>query len=556
MIRISGLHSSCSDLRRRRKTRPAAPAAEVLESRVLLAATVVDPGEGLDLVGRDKWGHWWATTPTADHRIFASWDPAADWQHVRSGDFDGDSFDDIVGWDPASGLWWASLSDAVGSTTLVAGAWSNVTIWSDVAVVDLNNDGRGNDLVGRDHWGNWWGAIANGDGTFHNALLTTWSTAVEWRDVRFFDLNRDNTVDIIGRASDGSWWAAVNLADGTFRNLFLANWNESAGWQDVTVLRGYDDPTDGEAGDYRNAIVARTSAGEWWALSGRDDGSIDTRFLTAWDKSRDWRDVLAANLVGPYGPPPGGTATGEEVVGRTSDGDWYALDPRTLTTTFIGHWNEAANWRDVQVVNLAARSVSWPTTNVFIVGRTASGNWWASGHGDVDPSETSDTVLINQHLTRWNEAAEWSDVFAADRLGGTPAELTTFRGGVDGAFSATITIYAHRAGASVSVTDLDPPPTATDPAAGGRVSIRYFVPSLDYDEVFVLMMPRALIQEIAFNGRGGGDAFVSRTRFRSDARGGAGDDLLDAVNGFPDDQLIGGNGLDMLLGDAGDQLTQ
>ncbi len=266
--------------------------------------------------------------------------------------------------------------------------------------------------------------------------------------------------------------------------------------------------------------------------------------------------MLAGNLVGPYGPPPGGATTGEEVVGRTSDGDWYGLDPRTLTTTFIGHWDEAADSRDVQVVNLDARSFSWPTTNVFIVGRTASGDWWASGHGDVVSSETSDTVLINQHLTRWNEAAEWSDVFATDRLGGTPAELTTFRGGVGGAFSATITIYAHRAGASASVTDLDPPPTESDPAAGGRVSFRYIVPSLDYDEVIVLAMPRALIQDIAFNGRGGGDAFVSRTRFRSDARGEAGDDLLDTVNGYPYDQLLGGSGLDTLLGDAADRLIQ
>jgi hypothetical protein len=69
-------------------------------------------------------------------------------------------------------------------------------------------------------------------------------------------------------------------------------------------------------------------------------------------------------------------------------------------------------------------------------------------------------------------------------------------------------------------------------------------------------MPRALIQDIAFNGRAGDDAFVSRTRFRSDSRGGAGDDLLDAVNGYPYDQLLGGDGLDTLLGDSGDQLTQ
>jgi hypothetical protein len=550
---ISRLLFSAPVSRLKRLARSSAWPAEVLEDRQLLSATIVDPGEGLDLVGRDRWGNWWKTTPVADQQIFAKWNPAANWQHVVSGDFDGDGFIDIAGWDPASGMWWTSLSDPIGSTTLYSGAWSNATTWSDVAVANLNGDGLGQDIAGRDAWGNWWGAIANGDGTFHNVLLTTWSATAGWRDAHLFDLNRDSTTDIVARASDGSWWAAVRLADGSYLNLFLANWDESAGWKDSTVLSGFDDPSDGRLGDYRTAVVARSAAGEWWALSGRADGSIDTRYLVTWDETKGWHDVLAANMIGDYSQPPGGDKTGEEIVGRTSSGDWYALDPRTLKTSLIGHWNEAAGWRDVQVIDM-------PTHNEFdprnyddtLIGRTANGVWWSSGRDGVDPLGSGHANLVNRQIAYWNPNGGWRDAFATDRLGGVRAEIKQV-GSVSG--SSTIVIYGHRAGVSVTIIDLDAPPPPDDPFAGGRVSIHYVVPSSGYEETFVMTMPRDKSHRISFLGRSGRDSYISRSRFTSIATMGAGDDFADVTNSVSD-LVFGGDGLDVLLGDTSDNLTQ
>jgi hypothetical protein len=376
--------------------------------------------------------------------------------------------------------------------------------------------------------------------------LTSWNPAVAWRDTQFFDLNRDTTTDIVARASDGSWWAAVRLADGRYLNLFLAKWNESAGWHDATVLRGFDDPSDGQIGDYRNAIVARSSAGEWWALSGRADGSIDTRFLATWDESQGWRDVLAANMIGDYTQPPGGEKTGEEIVGRTSSGDWYALDPRTLTTSLIGHWNEAAGWRDVQVIDLPTHTQFDPRNfDDTLIGRTASGVWWSSGRDGIDPLGSNPTNLVNKAIARWNENAGWRDVFATDRLGGVRAEIMQV-GGVSG-FSA-IVIYGHRAGVAVTVSDVGPPPAAGDIFAGGDVSIHYVVPNIGYDETFVITMPRDRSHHITFLGRGGGDSYVSRSRFGSIATMGAGDDFADVTNGVSD-LVYGNDGSDELDGD-------
>jgi hypothetical protein len=530
--------------------------AEALECRILLSATTVDPGEGLDLVGRASDGTWWASSPHPDisgvleHRIVATWNPAANWQHVQLGDFDDDGLDDIAGWDAATSLWWVSLSEPVGSTTLVGGWWSSATTWSDVAAIDLTvSHATGTDLIGRDGWGNWWGAVANGNGTFRNVRLDAWNPAAGWRDVRFVDFDNDGLTDIVGRTNDGSWWAAFNQGDFTFQNVFLAQWNEAAAWRDVLVVGGFDDAYDGELDDFRNAIMARSGNGEWWALSRRTDGTVETRLITHWNEAAGWQDARAANVLGSnivaWGQTPTSATLGDEIVARAANGDWYALDPRTALTQVIGQWNPAAGWRDVQVVTfhteeLANRS---PTNNYVdrIVGRTADGAWWSTG-----------TVgTRNVWLGSWNEAAGWHDVHAEDKVG-TPVEVASVIEPIPQvplAYVARtyITIYAHRAGTAVTLTDVVP----SIVGELQRVSIRYVVPPLGYVQTFVYAREGTVI----FDGADGGDAYISRTSLRSVARGGAGDDLLDARNGHFD-QLFGGPGVDKLLGDPGDMLVE
>lgn len=553
---------TASRRRAARRAGRAAAALERLEDRTLLAGTVIDPGERLDLVGRASDGTWWASSPHPDvpgafeDRIVGTWNPAGDWRHVLSDDFDGDGLDDLAGWDAAGGIWFVSLSEPVGSTNLVAGAWSNATVWSDVAVLDVYADGKGADLVGRDQWGHWWAAVANGNGTFRNILLTSWLPDARWQDVKFFDLNRDGTTDIVGRDRWGNWWAAENLGDGAFQNRFLTSWTPTAGWRDATVVSGFDEFSDGVIGDFRNAVAARASDGGWWAWSVREDGSVETRFLMSWNEAAGWHDVLAAN-ISPDSWTRGGPVAhyGEQIVGRTATGDWYALDPWTLTTKLIGTWNEAAGWQDVEAVTFRTERIEYVglretrvvvTDADHLVGRTSDGEWWIAGW-------EMDGPLTSRPLGRWNEAAAWQDVHTADNVG-TPVEVSTVIEGVLTPIGLPfhqarpyVTIYAHPAGTAATVKDLTPP------YVGGPVpiSIRYAVPPLGMIRTFEYALSGFDAWEgtIVFEGAEGGDAYVGLSARLTIARGGAGDDLLDARNGHPLDQLFGGPGIDVLLGD-------
>jgi hypothetical protein len=233
----------------------------------------------------------------------------------------------------------------------------------------------------------------------------------------------------------------------------------------------------------------------------------------------------------------------------------------SLTTKLIGSWNEAAGWRDVEAVTFRTEEIQYlglretqvvVTEADHLIGRTADGEWWSSAWDGDGP-------LSSSPIGRWNEAARWRDVHMADNVG-APVEFATV---ITGDISPIglpfhhsdqyVTIYAHHAGTIATVTDLAPP------YVGGPVpiSIRYVIPTLGYLRTFEYAWQGTVV----FEGAEGGDVYVGLSSRQAIAKGAAGDDRLDARNGHFD-QLFGGPGLDVLLGDkptlwtAGDLLVQ
>jgi hypothetical protein len=575
-----------------RRQRSFAPAIESLELRALLAG-YNGPWTGLydlEVAGRAGDGTWWATgfdlpheenstDPTAPQHdeVFAKWNPAAHWQNVRSGDFDGDGMSDIAGWDASSGDWWVSLADMTGSTTVRAAHWSTGTAWSDIAAADLAShrdrvgDGHfthKSDLVGRDQWGHWWGAISNGDGTFTTQLLANWSAATVWHDVRVGDINGDLATDIVGRDDWGNWWATRSVVGSdleglTYQTAFLGSWSPSAKWQDVLFVADYGKllapyPM---AQTTWPAIVGRANDGTWWAMEFRSGEPI-TSYAGWWSPSVHWQDVTAADLDGD------GT---NEIVGRTTDGQWWR---GTSNPMFIGSWYEVAGWQDVRAVHgdslgryvftdVGGTSTWKWVVGDMLIGRTSDGTWWGSRLAPTG------ATLESLRLGVWNEAAGWHDVHAG-HLTRDPVASRSVRA-EEGAFHLEIDIRGNRHGTTVEVHDEErlvtfPPEIPHRPPlivvyvdrvvnytpAGGETQR---VPS--QVGVFPSGTPSNLTPtSITFVGHYGIDDFKDLTLAASTARGMAGDDKLDAQDGhtnWPADALFGGDGLDKILGDPGEQ---
>lgn len=510
---------NCFGLRLSPRTRPgrrfaAAPAAESLEERILLS--------GIEVAGRTAGGQWWTSLyrgtflhGSTETQVFAGWSSAVDWRHVRFGDYDGDTLQDIAGWDPGSGQWWVSLSDGDSSTTRLAGSWSKATTWSDVAAVDLAEPGdRGTqghftnkaDLVGRAADGSWWGAVSNGDGTFRNVLLSHWDPSAGWRDVRFLDVNADGATDMLGRTSAGAWWASVSRGWLTYETVSLAQWNEAAGWRDVLVTRNFFQ-------DGRDGIVARASDGGWWSLRFGAGGTAATHFLGSWRESAGWRDVM----TGEFERLTAG-ANGSDIVGRNAAGEWWmsSWNGAGLTTRLIGSWDESAGWRDVRVWN-----------GNTIVGRTATGRWWASQF-PFSAVPQPDAMLAHDSMGWWAPDAGWRDVTAAN-VTRDPVELIY-------SYTQIIDIYAHRAGT-----------TAIVDGGGLSLTVNYRVPGFAPRVFSFQRHQHDNWFSIRFNGHAAADLFRNASSENSTARGWDGGDAFYVRNNVAADAVFGGDGLDQLV---------
>jgi hypothetical protein len=333
----------------------------------------------ISLVGLTGDGAWWLAESSGNqfhNAPWGRWSAAAGWNHVVSGDFTGNGFDDVVGM-ASTGDWWIARSDGNGFVNQRWGRWSPTANWTDVLVGDFNGDGLA-DLAGRTAGGDWWIARSTGS-SFVNEYWGRWSPSANWTDVVVGNFTGDRLSDIAGRASNGDWWIARSTGSG-FVNERWGRWSATAGWTDVQV---------GDFnGDGLTDIAGRTVGGDWWIARSTGSHFVNQRW-GRWSTTAGWTDVRVGDFTG------NGLM---DIAGRAANGDWWVA--RSTGTGFInerwGRWSLAAGWTDVHVADVNGDGQQ------DLVGRTDNGDWWIA--------RSSGSEFVNERWGRWSTNIRWDHV--------------------------------------------------------------------------------------------------------------------------------------------------
>ena len=292
--------------------------------------------------------------------------------------------------------WVLSRNTGEAFETATFAQWNPDVAWTSPVVGDFNGDGL-TDVAARTHYGQWWAAINQGDGSTVNWKGSYWGTNVTWHDITVGDFNGDGRDDIAGRTDNGAWFAALASDADTFTNRFLALWDANTEWTDVLT------------GDFNNDgksdIAGRNSAGQWHVISTDTKNEIVSAVAGSWTNKLDWSHVMPGDFNG-----DGRT----DIVGRASNGLWYAalsLDRTTpvLDSVYMGAW-AAIEWNDVRVGDLNGDGRS------DILGRTSGGSWWAG------LSSSSHLGFTNSYMGQW-APIEWAAVSVGDFNGDSRTDI-------------------------------------------------------------------------------------------------------------------------------------
>lgn len=299
-------------------------------------------GDGVtDIAAREGSGKWWVGLAKDSGYVTSSWgffSNTSVWEAIQVGDVNNDGKDDVVGFVPATGIWTVGISDGSNFEYHALAYWSSQVTWVDLLVADLTGDGC-DDVAGRTTTGEVWMARSNpiAGSVALNDYLTTWSTAVTWKDVNALDYNGDGKFDIVGRATVagyqyGDWWLAqtqlVTTTNFASENVKLAGWNETVAW---TVYTGDMN------GDGRYDIFGKTSDGQWWVTKSENSTNSTVR-LGTWDNT-----VYRATLLGDV------DGDGRvDLVGRDTTGDWlvsrFPAGPGSQVDNTPATWQASVDW--------------------------------------------------------------------------------------------------------------------------------------------------------------------------------------------------------------------
>jgi hypothetical protein len=331
-------------------------------------------GDGrADIAGRNFAGQWMvgiasgtlaaAGTYSFTNQFWTTWNPAAGWQDVQVGDFNGDGKADIAGM-TASGDWWGAISNGSSFTNSFWGHWNPNVTWVDVKVGDFNGDGMA-DIAGRYmEAGQWWVAQSTGS-SFTNSLWGTWNPAATWVDVQVADFDGNGKADLTGRyLQGGSWWTALSTGS-SFTTSLWATWNPAATWVDVKA-GDFD-------GDGKADITARWLQGGWWYTGISTGSSFTTAAWAYWNPAATWVDVRVGDFTG------NGKA---DLVGRWLEGGiWYAAvsTGSSFSTAQWAAWNPNVTWVDTFSADFTGSGRD-DITSRYLEG----GQWWVGASSGSD----------------------------------------------------------------------------------------------------------------------------------------------------------------------------
>lgn len=344
-----------------------------------------DPGDGSarfdDIIGRqDSTGLWWVAISNGERfqsQPWGAWSPSTNWIDFVSGDFNGDGRLDVAARDAGTGTLWVGLASDDGLITQNWGKWSTTVTLSEAFAGDFNGDGR-TDLAVRVESagdGRWYVAESTGNG-FVTKVWGGWTTIKNWGQIQVGDFDGDGLTDLAGRiqnAGDGRW--VVMRSTGTkFSGTFWGVWTTFVPW---------DIYTGDVNGDGRTDLITRTgnaNDGRWFISI-----STGTGF-----QNGTWGHVaahlaLADAFVGDFT----GDGLADVAVRLATDGQWMVIRS-TGTAGVTENWGlwSTTSWANLVVgdfdgdgrADIAGRSTS---TGLWQVARSTGtafdsqfwGNW-------------------------------------------------------------------------------------------------------------------------------------------------------------------------------------
>jgi hypothetical protein len=326
-------------------------------------------------------GQWQVTMPNGGTSTWATWNPAAHWSNLMSGDFNGDGHTDIIGQE--AGQWWVGTSTGSGFTTSLWSSWNGAINWVDAHVGNFAGSSM-SDIVARPAGtGDWFVGTSTGS-NFNTALWAQWSSAVTWVNVQVADFNGDGLPDISARVlQNGQWWTAVSTGSNFSTSLWGA-WSSLVNWVDVKV---------GDFnGDGKMDIVGRVqSSGQWW-VGTSDGGQFINGLFGTWNPSANWVDVQVGDFNGALN-----AATGlpiADITGRIAQsGQWWTglSTGASFSTSLWDTWNPAVTWMDVQVGNFNGDAV----IGLALQG----GQWWMATPSQNSTATGSGTGTAGQGMS-------------------------------------------------------------------------------------------------------------------------------------------------------------
>lgn len=214
-------------------------------------------------------------------------------------------------------------------------------------------------LVGRDGSGQWWRIEYNyGSSGYHRAVNAggSWSTSVNWVDVKTGDLDGDGIDEIMGRnAVTGEWTVSRFTATGMTHETW-GSWSTSQTWRDVHV----EDFT----GDGRADLLARDNSGQLWISR-----STGTSFVMSAYGSVSTHSPWAESFVGDFD-----NNQIMDLLVRNAAGEWWLA--RSNRTGFdieqVGQWSASGSWSSGTVIQ---SDLYWNPTDQSVLTIEASTNF-------------------------------------------------------------------------------------------------------------------------------------------------------------------------------------
>ena len=309
--------------------------------------------------------------------------PTVDWGPLLVGTVDGDPIADLIRFDQDAGVWWVARGDGKTTENELWARWSGALRWDDQLVGDFNGDGQ-TDVAARNSLnGAWYVGTSNG-ATFDTALWGRWSNGLDWSEVQAVDINNDGRDDLLTRErTSGAWWAAVS--DGTsFTNVRLGAWSANVDWQSIVVADADRDGTP--------EVIGRNGVNGDWYRADIDELTLASTRLGRTPTTDKPSAAVLANVD---------TDDELELVILTT------LDSRLAVGQFTDEAGSlmVSDWADLADSNYSLLAGSFDpdeATEVALLDR-ATGVWLvADSNGQAATDEADEVVATAFDVTEWN----------------------------------------------------------------------------------------------------------------------------------------------------------